>query len=118
MGRRQPAAAWPRTRRAFAVEAVALEALAKGLALEQLEDDVGDAGLESHVEDGKDVRVVERARRTRLVLEAAPALGARRIVGGDDLERDLAPEPWVVGAVDLAHAARSQGGSHLVTAET
>src|SRR5207245_11297112 len=48
----------------------AAQAAAEGLALEQLRDDVGGAVLNADVEDDDDARVVERARRLRLQLEA------------------------------------------------
>ena len=45
-------------------------AAAKRLALEQLRDDVGRAGVGADVVDGQDVRVVELAGGARLLLEA------------------------------------------------
>ena len=54
----------------------------------------------------------------RLALEAGQAvgIGARRL-GGQHLERDVAAEPRVARAVDLAHAARAERGDDLVGAE-
>ena len=52
---------------------------------------------------------LSEARSLRLALEAGQALG----IGGDrlrqHLERDVAAEPRVGRAVDLAHAARAEG---------
>jgi len=49
------------------------------------------------------MRVIERRDGSGLTLEA---LGKRR---GDDLDRHLAPEAGVPGAVDLTHAAAPRG---------
>ena len=66
------------------------------------------------VVDGDDVRVVERAGRLGLVLEAAQPLGVLGEVGVDDLERHIAREPLVARAVDLAHAALAEERDDLV----
>jgi len=46
--------------------------------------------------------MVECRGRTRLLLEPREALGIRRKGGGQDLDRDIASEPGVAGAIDLA----------------
>jgi hypothetical protein len=55
--------------------------------------------------DRGDVRVAERRQQLRFPPEACEPLG----IGGDrlrqELERDVAPEPRVLRAPDLAHAA-------------
>ena len=93
--------------------------LAQGLALEQLRDDVGRALVDADVVDGEDVgdgsgRPAARAscskRRRR---SASP--GER---DGQDLDRDLAPQARVVGAIDLAHSAGTQGGDDFVRAQS
>ena len=54
----------------------------------------------------------------RLALEAAHAArGSDAVRLGQDLERDVAVEPRVARAVDLAHAARAEGRDDLVRAE-
>ena len=58
--------------------------------------------------------MVERAGGPRLLLEAAQALGVGGERGGQHLDRDVAAEPRVAGAVDLAHAARAERRRHLV----
>ena len=57
------------------------------------------------------------ARGPRLLLEAAQALGIGREDGGQHLDRDVAPEPRVARAVDLAHPARAERDEDLVGAE-
>ena len=53
----------------------------------------------------------------RLLLEAAQAIGVLRERRGQDLDRDLAPEPRILRAVDLAHAAGADLAEDLVGAE-
>ncbi len=79
------------------------EAAPERLALEQLRDDVRRAFVAADVVDRGDVRMVETARGRGLLLEAVETirvLGERR---GQDLDRDLALEPRILRAVDLAH---------------
>ena len=67
--------------------------------------------------DVRDVRMVERREHLRLAFESRQPLG---IVGeqvGQDLERDLAAQLGVAGAVDLAHAARAKRASDLIGTE-
>jgi hypothetical protein len=92
--------------------------LAQRLSLEPLEDEVRSTLVLAGVEDRKQVRVVEGARGEGLLLEAAEAgriLAGRR---GQHLHRDIAPEPWVEGAPDLAHAPRAERSPDLVRSET
>ena len=64
-------------------------------------------GLLEPVDRG-DVRVVEGGEEVRLALEAAEALGVLRDLGRQHLDRDVAAEVRVGGAVDLAHAAGAE----------
>ena len=95
-----------------------VEPRAQGLALQHFEDDVGDPILGADVVDGQDVGMIEGGHRPGLLLEAAEAVGARRAIGGDDLDRHLSPQSRVAGTVDLSHAPRPEGGNDLVRAET
>ncbi len=90
---------------------------AEGLAFEELLDDVGRAVVLADVVDGGDVGVVEDAGGFGLLLEAAQAIGVGGEGGGEDLDRDVAAEARVLGAVDLPHAAGADGGEDLVGAE-
>ena len=60
-------------------------------------------GVEHH-----DVRVVEPGHGRRLALEASEAVGRRRHVGGQHLDRDVALEARVARTVDLAHPSRAE----------
>ena len=60
------------------------------------------------VVDGADVGVVERGGGARLAAEARQRGGVAGHLFGQELERDLAAEPGVDGAVDDAHAAAAE----------
>ncbi len=57
------------------------------------------------VVDLEDVRMVQDARGARFLLEAAEAVAVVGESRRQDLDRDVAGEPRVAGAVDLAHAS-------------
>ncbi len=91
--------------------------LAERGALQQLRDDVRSAGVKSDVVHGEDVRVVEACGGKRLLLEAPQSRGIRREPGRQDLDGDLAAQPRIAGAIDLAHGAGSQETEDLVRTE-
>ena len=66
--------------------------------------------------DRGDVRVIERGEHLRFALEARQALR----IGGEhlrqDLQGDVAPEPRVAGAIDLAHPAGPERTDDFVEA--
>ncbi|GAC1599523.1 MAG: hypothetical protein NVS4B10_10770 [Myxococcales bacterium] len=76
--------------------------LAERLPLEQLEDEVGAPLVGSGVMDREDVGMVDRANRPGLQREALQGLLAKSR-GGKDLDRHVATEPCVPGAIDLTH---------------
>jgi len=61
--------------------------------------------------------MVERGQHFRFALEAREAAWVRRYGRGQDLDRDLALEIRVGGAIDLPHAAHADLGSDFVGAE-
>lgn len=69
-------------------------------------------GAPAPVVDADDVRMVQPGRGPRLALE--PLGGARRDLGGRDLDRHRALEEQIAAAVDLAHAARTDAVPQLV----
>ena len=96
------------------------EELDRALRLERtvLRDELGEVGaldvahgeeehavLLARLVDGDDVRVVERGGDPRLAQEALAEALVLGELGRDHLERDLAPETLLLGAVDRAHAA-------------
>ena len=94
----------------------AADAVLERLALDVLEDDVGAAVLLARVDDADDVRVVELGDRARLAAEALELVGVRRDVAVHELDRDLALERRVEGAVDRRHPAGPDLGVEPVAA--
>lgn len=58
--------------------------------------------------------MAQRGRRPRFLLEAAQAIGIGREDVGQDLDRDVAAEPRVMGAIDLSHAAAANQRQDVV----
>ena len=52
--------------------------------------------------------MVQRRGGSGFLLESLQAIGIGRRGGWQDLDRDIAPETRVAGAVDLAHAAGTE----------
>ena len=77
----------------------------QSVTLEEFGDDEWLAVVFADVVDGQDIRMVERSRGSRLVFEPAQAVGVAAHRIGQDLDRDVAVEPIVVGAVDQSHTA-------------
>jgi hypothetical protein len=63
------------------------------------------------------VRVVERGEELRLPLKTRDALAVARKGVRQQLEGDLAPEPRVARAPDVAHASDAEEGENLIRAE-
>jgi len=61
--------------------------------------------------------VVEPGYGAGLALESGKPFGAGVHLGGQHLERDVAPQAQVLCAIDLAHAARAERADDLVGAE-
>ena len=87
------------------------------LALEELADGEPEAALVADVEEREDVGMREGGDGLRLGREARERLGVAGQLLGQDLDRDLAVQPRVPRAVDLAHAAGAERGDDLVRAE-
>ena len=89
---------------------------AQRLALEELGDEERH-GADADVEDREHVGMRQRCDRARFLLEAPPPI----VIGGrrrrHDLDRDVAPEPRVARAIDLAHPAGADRRHDLVGAE-
>ena len=65
----------------------------------------------------RDVRMIERGQHPRFPLERHQPLAIAGHGDGEDLDRDVALEPRVVRAIDLAHPARSQDADDVVPAD-
>jgi len=66
----------------------------------------------------RDVRVIQRGQNFGFALKARQALGVRGQGGGEHLDRHLALQRHVGGAVDLAHAAGANLGGYLIGTDT
>lgn len=58
--------------------------------------------------------MIQRGYRARLLLETPQAVHVLGQGRGEDLDRDLAPEPRIFGAIYFAHAARADRRDNLV----
>src|SRR6185312_11476956 len=84
----------------------ALQAMEQGLALQQLQHQVGPSVVLADLMQGADVGMVERADGLRFALEA---LARQRAGGlGKELDGHVAVQPRVARLEHLAHAARAQ----------
>ena len=61
--------------------------------------------------------MIERRERLRFARETREAIGVERERLGQHLDRDVAIELRVRRAIDLAHAARADGGDDFVGSE-
>src|SRR5262245_338876 len=91
-----------------------VDAIAEVLALERLHDDEGCPLVLADIEDGADSRMAQRAGGARLDPKAIERLTILDGVGGEKLQRDLAAEPLVLGEIDDAHAARTEGAQDTI----
>ena len=61
--------------------------------------------------------MVERREQARFSLEARQAIGIARPLGGQQLERDVAPEPGVARPIHPAHPAGAEKALHVVVTD-
>jgi hypothetical protein len=100
------------------VERAAPKTLLERLALEQLHDEVRPAVLLADVIQGADIRVVQRRNGARFPLEPRDAVPIALRRGRQHLDGDAAAETSVRGAINLAHAARPDGGEDFIRTES
>ena len=64
--------------------------------------------------NGADIGVIQRGQQPRLALEPAAAIG----IGGknirQNLDRHVAPEPRIAGAVDVSHPACAEERANFI----
>src|SRR5919204_6203368 len=101
-GRRQCFAAQPRPER---------------LALQELGNDEGSPGMAADVVDDQDVWMVERPCCAHFLFEATEPLEVHREALRQHLDRDIATDAWVAGAVDFAHPPRADQAYNLVSTD-
>jgi hypothetical protein len=82
---------------------------------QELHRDVRHPAILAQLEHGHDVRVLQLGRGPGLDLEAGPALLFEVALNGQGLHGDVAVQPFVVAAVDLAHPALADtAGDHVL----
>jgi len=95
----------------------ALESLGERLPFEVLHDEEVDAVFVPNVMKRADVRVVQRRNRTRFTFQTLAELGVIREMSGENFESDDAIEAGVLGLVNLAHTASTDGADDLIGTE-
>ena len=92
--------------------------LVRFVAFDELHDEGVHAGGFLEPVDRGDVGMVQRRKRLRFALEPRQTLRVRGERIGQDLDRDLAAETGIGGAVDRAHAAFADRRNDFVDAES
>ena len=93
------------------------QALGQVFSLYELEDEEGPPVRFFEAVDRGDVRMVQRGEQLRLASETGQPLGIGHHLDGQDLDRHLAAELRVGGAVDLAHPAGADRSGDAVVRE-
>jgi hypothetical protein len=93
------------------------ETVAQRLAVEQLGHDEGRAVVAANVECRENVRVIQRRRGSRFLLEALQAIGIGRERRREHLDGDVGSQPRIARAIHLAHAAGADGADDFVRTE-
>ena len=96
---------------------VLVHSFTQGGAFDKLRRDVVGRTNLSDLVNGHDVRVIQSRSDARLALQAGQFGLVRRERGWKKLERDLATESFVAGAVDDAHPAHASDCVHSIPAE-
>jgi hypothetical protein len=92
-------------------------AIRERVPLDELEYEGERAGVFLHPVDRADVWMIQRGEQARLALEARDPLGMGREGLGEDLDRDIAPEPRIARAINLSHAAAAEQRVERVDAD-
>ena len=95
-------------------EGALVERVPKRLPAEELGDQVRHGPLGADVEDGQDVRVIERRGGARLHFESAKTIRVRDELARQHLHRDVASQPRIVALVDLAHPAGAEQADDFI----
>ena len=92
----------------------ARDALRDQLALDVLHGDEHRVLVLDEVVGDGDVRRLQERRGLRLAKQPGAAVGVAPAIGRQELQRDLASEPPVLGDVDFAHAARAEPWADVI----
>jgi hypothetical protein len=94
------------------------EQVAQRAAIEQFHHRVGDGAVLAEIVDRDDVRVGQRGDGTRFGFEPSACDRIVRQRVGDDLDRDVALQSRIAGAVHLAHSAGTEQVEDFVRANS
>ena len=94
------------------------DAIAKRLTVDQLEDQRAHAHRLLDAIDGADVRIVQGRQRSRFSFEASQSIGIAGKRRRQHLDRDVASQPGIACAIDVANSPGSKDRDELVVAET
>ena len=86
-------------------ERTAPQPLPQRFPMQQLADGVGQAALDREIVNRHDVRMRQRGDGLGFALEADDRIGVAFQAARQDLDRHVAVQPAVAGAIHLAHAA-------------
>ena len=95
----------------------ALHSLVEAVAFEQLGHDIGLSVVHPDVVDRQDIRVIQRSRRARFLLEPTQSLGIAGEGGRQDLDRHVTPQTGIARSIHLAHPAGADERDNFVDAE-
>jgi hypothetical protein len=98
-------------------QGASLQTLVERFALDQLHDEHGGRPGALEAEDRGDIRMAQRSEKLRLPLEPGDAVRIRRERVGQQLQRDVAAQAGVAGAIHLTHAARAKSGLDDIRAQ-
>jgi hypothetical protein len=93
------------------------EPIGEGRPFDQFKDQRLDTAAVLESVDAGNIGMAQRCQGPGFALETGDPLGVARNQVGDDLQRDLSPEPAVPGAVNLTHSACAKGRDDFVRAE-
>ncbi len=95
-------------------ERAAFEEFPQSISYQQFGDKIRRTFEDTETVDGENVGMVECGCRLCLLLETAKAVLILRDEGGQDLDGYFALKDLIAGAIDLAHAARSERAEELI----
>jgi hypothetical protein len=89
----------------------------EGFAFDELEDEEPGPARFFEAVDASHVRMIQRGENLRFTLEPRDSIGVGQRQVRERLDRHVAPEPRVAGAIHLAHSARADRREHVVRSD-
>jgi len=114
---RQSGTGTPQSRRLIPEPRARRKPFSQRLALHELQHERWDAATLFHAVDRADVGMIERGQHASLAVEPSSTVWVSQKYFGQDLDRDVASEPCVAGAIDLAHASGPEERDDFIRAD-